>query len=158
MPTCFLFIINSGQSISGQFPNQPSGFTQGAGNYGPGFDPSATMNSGIREHYSIPVMNGSGPVSKYSTSGQSNPVPQSSSSSSSSSLSSADGMNGITTQSTFLPQSMSSNNESSQSSDKINGLNNNNNDNNSIESLKRKTMDDDTSLHNQSNHNVTAEQ
>jgi hypothetical protein len=126
-----------------------------AGNYGPGFDPSATMNSGIREHYSIPVMNGSGPVSKYSTSGQSNAVPQSSSSSS---LSSADGMNGITTQSQFLPQSMSSNNESSQSSDMINGVNNNNNDNNSIESLKRKTMDDDTSLHNLSNHNVTAEQ
>jgi hypothetical protein len=126
-----------------------------AGNYGPGFDPSATMNSGIREHYSIPVMNGSGPVSKYSTSGQSNAVPQSSSSSS---LSSADGMNGITTQSQFLPQSMSSNNESSQSSDMINGVNSNNNDNNSIESLKRKTMDDDTSLHNLSNHNVTAEQ
>jgi hypothetical protein len=113
------------------------------------------MNSGVREHYSIPVMNGSGPVSKYSTSGQSVAAPQSSSSSS---LSSADGMNGITTQSPFLPQSMSSNNESSQSSDKINGTNNINNDNNSVESLKRKTMDDDTSLHNQANHNVAAEQ
>jgi hypothetical protein len=155
MTKCFLFTIYSGQSISGQFPNQPGGFSQGAGNYGPGFDSSATMNSGIREHYSIPVMNGSGPVSKYSTSGQSNAVPQSSSSSS---LSSADGMNGITTQSPFLPQSMSSNNESSQLSDVINGINNNNNDNNPIESLKRKTMDDDTSLHNLSNHNVTAEQ
>ena len=155
MAKCFFSIIYCSQSISGQFPNQPGGFTQGAGNYGPGFDPSATMNSGVREHYSIPVMNGSGPVSKYSSSGQSNAVPQSSSSSS---LSSADGMNGNTTQSPFLPQSMSSNNESSHSSDKINGINNNTTDNNSIESLKRKTMDDDTSLHNQSNHNVTAEQ
>lgn len=113
------------------------------------------MNSGVREHYNIPVMNGSGPVSKYSTSGQSVAVPQSSSSSS---LSSADGMNGTTTQSPFLPQSMSSNNESSQSSDMINGIKINNNDNNSIESLKRKTMDADTSLHNQSNHNMTSEQ
>ena len=127
------------------------------------------MNSGIREIYGIPGINGSGPVPKYSSTGQNVSLPQSSSSSSSSS---ADGVNGISTQSPFLSQSLSSSNDSLHSSEIMNGKNSNNNnynnnnnndidnnnhDNGSNESLKRKSMDDDPLSQNQSNHNMTDE-